>query len=153
MPFLTTPVLSVVSKFAIRNSNFLICNAVFGPAGILCGVLTLCLMAVTNLGCVISIALLYGFFSGVYVALPPVCFVRLTADKSKIGTRIGMGFAFTSVAVLTGGPGGGGVLGTDVTDLHWHSLWIYGGILSITGSVMLLALRFYLTKGKLLVKM
>ena len=110
-------------------------------------------MTATSLSGVVSIALFYGFFSGVYVALPPVCFVRLTADKSKIGTRIGMGFAFTSVAVLTGAPGGGGVLGTDVKDLHRHNLWIYGGIFSITGSIMLFALRFYMTKGKLLVKM
>lgn len=153
MPFLTTPVLSVVSNIAIRTSNLLICIEVFGPASIICGVLSLCLMAVTNLGGIVSIALLYGFFSGVYVALPAVCFVRLTADKSKIGTRIGMGFALTGVAVLAGGPGVGGVLGTDVTDLHWHSLWIYGSIFSLIGGFMLLALRFYLTKGKLLVKM
>ena len=153
MPYLTTQVLSVVSNFTIQNSNFLIFNTVFAPAGILCSVLTLCLMAVRNLRGAVSIALLYGITSGVYVALPGVCFVRLTADKSKIGTRIGMGFAFTSVAVLTGGPGGGGVLGTDVTDLHWHRLWIYGGIFSMASGVMLLALRFYLTKGKLLMKM
>jgi hypothetical protein len=110
-------------------------------------------MTATSLSGVVGIALLYGFFSGVYVALPPVCFVRLTADKSKIGTKIGMGFAFTSISVLTGGPGGGGVLGTDVKDLYWHNLWIYGGIFSITGSIILLALKFYMTKCKLLVKM
>jgi MFS family permease len=145
--------LSCEYNLQFKLGNLLTWNTVFGPAGVLCGALTLCLIVATNLGGVVTVSLLYGFFSGVYVALPPVCFVRLTADKSKVGTRIGMGFAFTSVAVLTGGPGGGGVLGTNVPDLHWRSLWIYGGVCSIIGGVMLLALRIYLTKGKLYMKM
>lgn len=157
MAFYLIPIVNAASVFGrtIPNaiSDYTGPISLFGPASIICGILSLCLMAVTNLGGVVSIALLYGFFSGVYVALPTVCFVRLTADKSKIGTRIGMGFALTGVAVLAGGPGGGGVLGTDVTDLHWHSLWIYGSIFSLIGGFMLLALRFYLTKGKLLAKM
>jgi MFS family permease len=136
-----------------RSCHILIFNTVFGPAGIMCGTLTLCLIAVTSLGGVVTVALLYGLFSGVYVALPPVIFVRTTADKSKIGTRIGMGYACTSIAVLVGGPGGGGVLGTDGGDLHWNRLWTYGGTMSIVGGVLMITLRFYLTKGKFLMKM
>jgi hypothetical protein len=111
------------------------------------------MMAVKSLGGVVTVALLYGFFSGVFIALPTVCFINLTADKSKIGTRIGMGFAFTIIAVLVGGPGGGAVIGNDTADLHWNSLWILGGVTTLAGAVMLIVLRFWMTKGKFFVKL
>jgi len=155
MPFQTGLDPSVVSipAFTVIHLIYLLThNTVFGPAAIVCGILTFCMIAVTNLGGLVTIALFYGFFSGVFIALPAVCFVRLTTDKSKIGTRIGMGYAFSSLAVLAGGPGGGGVLGTDVTDLHWNNLWIYGGVTTTAGGLVLLALRFWLTKGKILMK-
>ncbi|RDW56991.1 hypothetical protein BP6252_13944 [Coleophoma cylindrospora] len=156
MAFYLIPVLNASSVFGRTIPNYISDKTgplnLFGLAAVICGVLTFCLISVTNLGGVVAIVALYGFFSGVYVALPSVCFVRLTADKTKIGTRIGMGYAFTSIAVLAGGPGGGGVLGTGVVDLHWNSLWIYGGITTLTSGVMLIALRFWMTKGKILMK-
>lgn len=50
-----------------------------------------CLIAVHNAAGMIVVALFFGFFSGIFIALPPVLFVALTKDKSKVGTRIGMG--------------------------------------------------------------
>jgi uncharacterized membrane protein YeaQ/YmgE (transglycosylase-associated protein family) len=111
------------------------------------------MMAVTNLGGVVTIALLYGFFSGVFIALPSVCFINLTADRTKIGTRIGMGYAFTIIAGLVGGPGGGAIIGNDITDLHWNSLWIFGGVTTLAGAVLLIVLRFWMTKGNFFVKL
>jgi hypothetical protein len=110
------------------------------------------MMAIKNTGGLVAMALLYGFFSGVFIALPGVCFVQLTEDKSKIGTRIGMGFAFIGFAVLAGGPGGGNVLGNNNADLHWHKLWIYGATMMLACGIMQIGLRFWLAKGKMFVK-
>lgn len=124
----------------------------FGPAAIICGILTLCLLAVKSLAGIIVIAVLYGFFSGVFIAIPGVCFVKLTQDKSKLGTRIGMGFTTFGFGVLAGGPGGGSILGTNSSDMHWDSVWIYGGCTALCSGVLLIVLRMWLAKGKLAVK-
>jgi MFS family permease len=125
---------------------------VFGPAGIICGVLTFCMLSVKTLGGILPIAILYGFFSGVFIALPGVCFVELTADKSKIGTRIGMGFAMFGFGVLAGGPGGGSIVGNNVIDLHWQNLWIYGACTMMASGVLLFAQRFWMSKGEVFIK-
>lgn len=38
------------------------------------------MLAITSLGGIVAITVLYGFFSGVFIALPPVVMVRLAAD-------------------------------------------------------------------------
>lgn len=110
------------------------------------------MLGVTNLAGLIVVAILFGFFSGVFIALPPVIMVQLTADKSKIGTRIGMGMAFFGFGTLLGGPGSGAILGTDRNDLHFDHVWIYGGVMFITTAVLMCTLRMWLAKGKLYVK-
>ena len=59
----------------------------------------------------IVVAIMFGFFSGIFIALPPVLFFQLTKNKAVVGTRVGMGFAFLGFGVLAGGPGGGGIFG------------------------------------------
>lgn len=108
----------------------------------------LCAMAVKNAGGLIVIVLLFGFFSGIFIALPPVLFVALTADKSKVASRIGMGFAFIGLGVLAGGPGGGAVLGDD----NWSGTWIYAGIMPIVSGCIFGGIRLWKTGGKLMVK-
>lgn len=108
----------------------------------------LCAIAVKNAGGLIVIVLLFGFFSGIFIALPPVLFVALTKDKSKVGTRIGMGFAFIGLGVLAGGPGGGAVLGED----NWNSTWIYAGVMPIASGCIFAAIRLWRSGGRLMVK-
>ncbi|KAK9421829.1 putative Major facilitator superfamily domain-containing protein [Seiridium unicorne] len=91
------------------------------PLTILYGVRMLCLLGVHNAAGMIVEAAVTGFFNGVVVALPPVCFRVLTENKSMIGTRIGQGFAIGGLGLLTGGPSAGAVLGT-VEPLNWAGL-------------------------------
>ena len=86
-------------------------------------------------------ALLFGFFSGIFIALPPVLFVALTKDKSKIGTRMGMGFAMIGLGVLCGGPGGGGILGNDSRNLEWTGVWVYAGVAGLVAATIFTVLR------------
>lgn len=112
------------------------------------GIVLFCALAVKNAGGLIVVVLLFGFFSGIFIALPPVLFVALTKDKSKVGTRIGMGFAFIGLGVLAGGPGGGAVLGEN----NWTGTWIYAGVMPIAAGCIFGAIRFLKSGGKLMMK-
>ena len=98
-------------------------------------------MAVVSSGGMVVVTLLFGFFSGIFIALPPVLFVVLTKDKSKIGTRIGMGFTMLGIGVLAGGPGGGSILGNNPKNLHWDATWIYGGVCVLGAATIFFILR------------
>jgi predicted MFS family arabinose efflux permease len=121
------------------------------PCAFITGILIFCLMAVKSVASIIVVALLIGFFSGVFIALPPVCFVKLTEDKSKIGTRIGMGFSMAGFGILAGGPGGGAILGV-VEPLDWNGLWALGGVASCVAGLMYTGLRLAKYGTKVAVK-
>lgn len=85
-------------------------------------------------------ALATGFFSGVVVSMPPVCFRILTENKAMIGTRVGMGFAIGGLGLLAGAPGGGAILGT-IDPLDWTGLWLYGGVSACVAGLIYLSVR------------
>lgn len=109
------------------------------------------MMAVKSEAAIIVVAILAGFFSGVFIAMPPVCFVALIKDKTRVGTRIGMGFSMVALGLLIGGPGGGSILGTR-DPLNWNSLWAFGGVSACTSGVMYAGLRVARSGFKLKVK-
>ncbi|GIJ99638.1 hypothetical protein Aspvir_003639 [Aspergillus viridinutans] len=110
------------------------------PITLLLGVTVLCMLGVHNEAGMIVEALVTGFFSGVVVALPPVCFRVLTANKSMIGTRIGQGFAIGGLGLLIGGPSGGAILGKN-EPLDWTGLWVYGGVAGCVAGLILVVVR------------
>lgn len=113
---------------------------IIAPGAFITGVVLFCMMAADSVGGLVVLTLLFGFFSGIFIALPPVLFVALTEDKSKIGTRIGMGFAFIGIGVLAGGPGAGGILGRD-EPLHWDGLWTYAGVCTLFSGFVFMGIR------------
>lgn len=147
MSFYLVPILNAGSVFGRTLPNWLSdytgpLNCIV-PGALVTGVLILCLISVHSAAALIAEAALLGFFSGIYIALPPVIFVKLTPDKSKIGTRIGMGMGMLGCGVLAGGPGGGGILqrrGMD--DLDWTGTWVYGGVCTLASGLIMLAVRF-----------
>ena len=88
----------------------------------------------------IVLTVLSGFFSGVLIALPPICFAALTPNKSIMGTRAGMGFGIVGFGLLIGGPGAGGVLGSNAP-LNWSGLWAFGGATTLVAGAMYVGLR------------
>ncbi|KAB5522146.1 monocarboxylate permease [Coniochaeta sp. 2T2.1] len=121
------------------------------PLAVLLGVTMLCLLAVHNAAGMVVEAVVTGFFSGIVVALPPVCFRVLTENPSMIGTRIGQGFATAGIGLFIAGPTAGAILGT-TEPLDWTGLWVYGGVTVIAGGVILFAVRFMRAGFKLNVK-
>ncbi|CAD0100779.1 unnamed protein product [Aureobasidium mustum] len=96
------------------------------PGTLLAGIFTFCLMAVNKEASLIVVTVLAGFVSGVVIGMPPLCFVAITPDKSKLGTRMGMGYAMMGLGVLAGGPGAGNILGVG-QDLNWPGAWAFSG--------------------------
>ncbi|EED12119.1 monocarboxylate transporter, putative [Talaromyces stipitatus ATCC 10500] len=155
MAFYMVPILNAASCFGRTIPNAMADKMgpfnLITPCCIMIGVLMLCLVAVTTEGGLIVIALLSGFFSGALIGLPPLCFVALTKDKTRIGTRVGMGFGMIGLGVLAGGPAGGAILSlSDHTG--WTGLWVFGGVTALAAGFMYLGLRIVLYGCKLRVK-
>lgn len=139
------------------------------PGALVCGALTLAMIGVKSLGvslpslpsflgddlsgkkclltvtvraqAIIVVAILFGFFSGVFIALPTVCYIVLTKDKSRLGSRIGMGYAFLGLATLIGGPGGGAILQQTGHGHNWTAVWTFGGVMLLASGVLFMVLR------------
>jgi MFS family permease len=111
------------------------------PGAVLVSVVLFSLIAVTSAGGLVAATVFFGIFSGVFIALPPVCFVALTEDKSKIGTRIGMGMAIFALGTLAGGPGGGAILQMDPKHLDWTGMWAFGGSCIMAAVLVYIAVR------------
>lgn len=144
MSFYIVPILNAGSFFGRTLPNALADRTgsfnLIAPCCIIVGILILCLLAVTTQAGLIVIAVLSGFFSGALIGLPPLCFVALTKDKSKIGTRIGMGFGIIGLGVLAGGPAGGAILAQSA-HMNWNGLWAFGGATACVAGFMYGGLR------------
>ena len=155
MAFYIVPIFNAASTFGRTLPNALSDKTgpinVMAPAAFIVGAIQLGMIGVKSEASLIVVAILFGFFSGVFIALPPVLFVMLTKDKSKIGTRIGMGFGILGFGVLAGGPGGGALLGNG-GDLDWTGLWAYAGATGLLSGVLFVVLRIWKVGLKLMVK-
>jgi MFS family permease len=104
---------------------------------VVCGALMFSLVDLTSLAGMVVVSLLYGFFSGAFVSLPPTCFVHLSPDRSLIGTRMGMGYAVMTIGNLIGTPVAGAILQSK----GFNSMWIFGAIMSIAGGLTMMVSR------------
>ncbi|OCK73131.1 monocarboxylate permease-like protein, mch4 [Lepidopterella palustris CBS 459.81] len=110
------------------------------PLTVIYGVVVLCLLAVHNAAGMVVEGIVTGFFSGMVIALPPVCFRVLTKNPSMIGTRMGQGFAISGLGLLLGGPSTGAVLGTGES-LNWTGVWLYGGVCGCVAGLIIVCVR------------
>jgi predicted MFS family arabinose efflux permease len=122
-------------------------NCLF-PAALLSGIMILLLIPANSTAAVIVIVMLFGFFSGTFVSLPPTIVVHMTKNRGLIGTRLGMCFAVVSFGMLCGPPIDGAILGGS----GFTSMWIFGGIVTIAGAGLLLASRVVFKGWKLNIK-
>lgn len=88
----------------------------------------------------IVISILYSFFSGGLMALPPAVIVFLSPSMAEIGTRIGMAFFVGSLGVLIGSPIAGAILDAQSPrDQGSHLVLgeeVFWGVLVFTGVVL-----------------
>jgi hypothetical protein len=98
------------------------------------------MLIVNNESGLIALSVVAGIFSGILIGILPLCFITLTKEKSKIESRVGMGFALLSLGVLCGGPGAGGILGTR-DGSNWAGVWTFAGATTCVSGFGFLALR------------
>lgn len=155
MAFYLVPILNVGSCFGRVIPNAISDKIgpfnIVTPGAFITGIILFCLIKAKSEASIIVLALLGGFFSGVYIAMPPACFIPLINDKTKIGTRIGMGYGVISLSLLIGGPGAGAILGT-AAPLQWHALWAFGGATTCASGIMFIGLRIYRSGNNIWVK-
>lgn len=110
------------------------------PCTFITGILGLCLIPTRSVASVIVVAVLYGFFSGTFVSLPPTIYVHITKNRGMIGTRMGMGFACTSIGILVGTPISGAIL-SSTSDYTY--VWLFGGVLTLSAGCSITAARVF----------
>ncbi|KFA70780.1 hypothetical protein S40288_09367 [Stachybotrys chartarum IBT 40288] len=147
MAFYVVPILNAASMFGRVFPTWLSDKTgplnLLVPGGLICGILVISMQAVDNLAGEVIMAILFGFFSGVFIALPAVVYIMLTVDKSRLGTRIGMGFATLGLGTLIGGPGAGAILQQTGDGHNWVGTWVFGGVTLFASGICFLVLRLW----------
>ena len=114
------------------------------PCVIITSILVFTLISVHNEGGVVTFAVVYGFFSGTFVSLPPTVLIYLSMDnRALIGTRMGMAFAIASLGSLAGAP----IAGRILTDKGFTSTWAFSGSMIIGAGCLMATSRFYKAKS------
>lgn len=106
------------------------------------------LINLKSLAGVVVVAFLYGFFSGAFVSLPPTCFVKLSPDRRRIGTRMGMGYLVMTVGTLVGTPTAGAIL----QNRGFNAMWVFGGVMSMAGAGVMMVSRSIQADWRLLAR-
>ncbi|KAJ5096084.1 hypothetical protein NUU61_005440 [Penicillium alfredii] len=150
------PILNAASTFGRALPNWLAdkvgaVNVVI-PGSLLIGVLLFCNLAVHSVAGIVCTALFFGFFSGIFIATPPLLFMLFTNDKSKLGSRMGIAYFLLGLSVLFGGPGAGAVLQHQAGGSDWTGSWSYAGAFPLAAFLVFCVLRVWQTGGKLQVK-
>ena len=115
------------------------------PFTFVAGILSLAWIGIHDLAGIVVFCVLYGFFSGAIVSLPPTALVALSPDLSVIGTRMGMCFSFAGFGLLIGNPIAGALLSSKS---GFSGLEAFSGATVIAGFTFIaLALMMHL-KGK-----
>lgn len=96
----------------------------------------------------IVVSAFYGGVSGLFFALQPVTVISLSPDPKLIGTRVGMAFCFLSFAVLASNP----VAGAIQPSAGYSGVWIWTGVTTAVGTVIMAGARLLKTKGVLMMK-
>ncbi|KAK5156807.1 hypothetical protein LTR04_005574 [Oleoguttula sp. CCFEE 6159] len=109
------------------------------PCALISGILSLCLIPIKTVGPLIVFCILYGFFSGSFVSLPPTIFVHLSPNRGHIGTRMGMGFAIISIGLLIGTP----ICGQVLAHAGFTYVWVFGGAMTVVGGSFIGAARVF----------
>lgn len=117
-------------------------------ATLIAGVLVFTWIPAQSMGSVMAIAILYGFFSGSLVSVPPTAIASMTANMNELGGRIGMCFLSMAFGSLIGSP----VTGAIVQTVGYDSARIYAGIMLLAGVTTMAMARFVKTGFRLPVK-
>ena len=119
------------------------------PCSIMTSILNFILIGTHNTGGIIIVTLLYGFFSGTFVSIPPTIYVALSPNRGVVGTRMGMGFTIMSAGLIVGTPGCGWILAA----AGWKYVWVFGGVMTMSGAILITLSRMMKSNWVLIQKL
>lgn len=151
--FYLISMLNAASTFGRIGPNFLADHVgplnMLTPAVTITSILAFVWIGVHNVAGIIILAVLYGFFSGGFVSLPPVVMASMTPDVRDLGTRLGMMFAIVSFGLLIGTPIGGAILNDTNTYL---GVQLFTACCLVASAILMATLRFVRSGPHLKVK-
>jgi MFS family permease len=151
LAFYFLPILNAGSVVGRLLPNFLADKTgpinMFLPCTLFTGVMAFAWMGIFNEGGLFVFALLYGFFSGSFVSLPPACISSLTSDLSTLGTRLGMNFFISGFGVLVGTPIAGALIAQNFLYAK-----IFCAVCITVAACLIASARFLLTGRKVMVR-
>jgi predicted MFS family arabinose efflux permease len=107
------------------------------PTTISAGAVALGWIGVKSTGGLVVFCILYGFFSGGFVSLPPTVLVTLSPNLNVVGTRMGMSFAMNGLGLLIGTP----VAGQLVANTGFVSAISFCGALVAFANLLFIGVR------------
>ncbi|KAH9913285.1 major facilitator superfamily domain-containing protein [Fomitopsis serialis] len=117
------------------------------PVSFIMGALVFVMFGVTNTAAVVVFSILYGFFSGAYIALVPSVFAVLASKPEELGIRMGLGYCIVSFAMLTGTPIDGALLGQGSV-LQWPKPIVFSAVVMVAGAGFTCIGRHFLVRVK-----
>ncbi|KIM75826.1 hypothetical protein PILCRDRAFT_78516 [Piloderma croceum F 1598] len=120
LAFYFVPILNTASLFGRIIPNFLADKTsplnMLIPCSLISAILALCWITIDDVAGLAVFCILYGFFSGMFVSLPPSTVVSLSPDLKQVGTHMGMSFSFAGLGLLIGNPITGTIINLDTGD-------------------------------------
>lgn len=151
--FYMLPILNAASVFGRVVPNFYADR--LGPLNMLipCCLASCILMfgwiGIEDVAGLVVFALLFGFFSGTFVSLPPTAIVSLSPHLGVVGTRMGMAFTVASLGLLVGTPVSGAILQSTG---NWIGPQTLAGATTCVATLFLVLSRIYKAGTKISVK-
>ncbi|KIM24493.1 hypothetical protein M408DRAFT_317476 [Serendipita vermifera MAFF 305830] len=149
---LTSYIIAILNGAAIIGRIFpSFLSDIWGPFNVIlvctytCVALMFAMLAATNPGGIIFIAILYGFFSGAYISLSNPLFLNMVNSLGETGTRLGFAYSIIAFAALIGTPIAGALL---TRDLLWARPFCFSGACLILGFGCLFASRHLTARQK-----
>ncbi|KAI1302458.1 MFS transporter, MCP family, solute carrier family 16, member 10 [Xylaria venustula] len=105
---------------------------------VISGVLCFTWIASDSLPAFIAFCVLYGYFSGALIALPPSIFPVLCPDPGTLGSRMGLSWTSSAISFLVGAPVAGALINIQTADFIGAQIW--SGATLLVGSLFLIVL-------------
>ena len=117
------------------------------PCAFVSALLVYVWIAIDSLPPLLVIAVLYGFWSGGMLALPPASVASLTQDLTYFGARMGLCFVGMAVGSLIGTPVTGAIVRVRGPGGNWDGARVWSGTTVLAGAVLMLLAR-WLVRGQ-----
>jgi MFS family permease len=120
------------------------------PSLFLASLLVYVWIPVRTIGPLLTITILYGFFSGAVIAITPAVVASMTEDLTSFGGRMGVMFLAIACSSLVGPP----VMGA-IVEMHggnYDAARVYAATMLMGGAVGFALARMVKSKGKLMVR-